>query len=77
MTGSGAFSEIGRTSDSVIDAVQNSVLYEQRVVISAQLGDPRVHLIAIRSVERALSLSARQQPARIDIEHVAMDVFAP
>ena len=52
MTESADFSEISRTSDSVIDAVQNHALYEQGLGIGAQLGDPSVHRIAMPSVEK-------------------------
>ena len=52
MTESGAFSEISRTSGSVIDAVKNFALYEQRLGIGAKLGEPSVHHIAMPSAEQ-------------------------
>ena len=59
MTESGAFSEISRTSDSVIDAVQNHALYEQRLGIGAPLGDPGVRRIAMPSAEKNSRFTAR------------------
>ena len=77
MTERGAFSEFSRTQNLAIDAAQDHALYEQPLGISAQLGDPSVHRIVMRSVERALARRAQQRPSRIGIDHVAMDAFVP
>ena len=58
MTESGAFSEISRTSDSVIDAVQNHALYEQGLDIGASLGVPGVRRIAMPSAEKKSRFTA-------------------
>ena len=48
-----------------------TALCESRVI------DWSLEVAAVRKVERALVMRARQQLARIDIEHVAMDAFVP
>ena len=77
MTERSAFSEFVRTQNLAIDAAQDHALYEQPLGISAQLGDPSVHRIVMRSVERAPARRAQQRPSRIGIEQVAMDAFVP